>query len=629
MTRFEALRILRLNEGASADSIKKAFKKRAFETHPDRGGTAAEFLKVQAAYEILNNYAGEVLPDSALESVLSERLSDISRAFEVLYQESNSFCHRTFEEFHEALLRTIHSYESYSSLRDNAQRDITSEWSDTVKTIAGFVEERVGTIADRHDQWLQEYLRPVVLAARLQNPPYWFERIPVGSAFVLSGLALLTVASMLHNGWVGIPAVVTIGSGIALPLRYHYRFAAKRIVRGVRLSDLSKKSGLRRLDVHTDWVSEEGAGTGGGFIGASVGAIFLGPIGAAVGGALGAMFGWLIGESLTTRKEKLYQSVVREVDLRIPEMMAEFNRRLRTTEDDMVRAVKDNFGKNVRTMVKLLKSSSVPPVPVASAFSAASPASPSKVPQITVAVAMVVMVGTAICLWLSVIPIHFSRAVKEQQSAAQEQLIVTNMAATVAPAASVALQRARTENTELSPAAPSVAQSANQPTADTPEADATGASPEVSRSEVKDVPDKRAVLARAANLQPPNPGNAPAEITTVSVDSTDLSGNWHGEYTQEDTDQITKVNLQVIEDSTNVLTGTLKFDSAGNASASCAIHGVYNSQNKFMFLVLDKCQGRPPADLQGKIGFSSVEPTAREVFGVDSLHNSLLNISRQ
>jgi hypothetical protein len=43
--------ILGLQAGASTPEIKTAFKKRALETHPDRGGSAAEFRILHAAYE--------------------------------------------------------------------------------------------------------------------------------------------------------------------------------------------------------------------------------------------------------------------------------------------------------------------------------------------------------------------------------------------------------------------------------------------------------------------------------------------------------------------------------------------------------------------------------------------------
>jgi Double zinc ribbon len=114
-----------------------------------------------------------------------------------------------------------------------------------------------------------------------------------------------------------------------------------------------------------------------------------------------------------------------------------------------------------------------------------------------------------------------------------------------------------------------------------------------------------------------------------SAPARDFSGKWQGEYTNHDTNQIAKVSLQIFKDSRDLITGTLIFDSEGTNSAACAIRGVYNPQTRFMLLDVSHCKGHPPAYLPGKIGFTSVEPTDRRVFGVDPLHNSLLHISRQ
>jgi curved DNA-binding protein CbpA len=39
----------------SADVIKRAYKKKAKETHPDKGGTAEQFAKVSRAYLVLSD----------------------------------------------------------------------------------------------------------------------------------------------------------------------------------------------------------------------------------------------------------------------------------------------------------------------------------------------------------------------------------------------------------------------------------------------------------------------------------------------------------------------------------------------------------------------------------------------
>ncbi len=55
MNSFEARRILGVDAKATTDDIKNAYRRLASKNHPDKGGDAEEFKKIQAAYDKLSN----------------------------------------------------------------------------------------------------------------------------------------------------------------------------------------------------------------------------------------------------------------------------------------------------------------------------------------------------------------------------------------------------------------------------------------------------------------------------------------------------------------------------------------------------------------------------------------------
>lgn len=50
MTLNEAYRVLGLPRDATAAQVKTCYRRLVAEAHPDRGGSAAEFIRIRAAY---------------------------------------------------------------------------------------------------------------------------------------------------------------------------------------------------------------------------------------------------------------------------------------------------------------------------------------------------------------------------------------------------------------------------------------------------------------------------------------------------------------------------------------------------------------------------------------------------
>ena len=78
MTKLQARQILGLGVNFEASDLKKAYRRKAAETHPDKGGNAEDFQLVNAAYEfLLNGTADEEVMNEVGEEFFMELIKSI------------------------------------------------------------------------------------------------------------------------------------------------------------------------------------------------------------------------------------------------------------------------------------------------------------------------------------------------------------------------------------------------------------------------------------------------------------------------------------------------------------------------------------------------------------------------
>jgi hypothetical protein len=94
MNLSEAYAVLGVPSTADLKEIKAAYRKRAIETHPDKGGNAKEFIRVRAAHEIVCSFlqSPDIDNDLPIPDDLRAVIADIVRDFRSQFQQSETMC---------------------------------------------------------------------------------------------------------------------------------------------------------------------------------------------------------------------------------------------------------------------------------------------------------------------------------------------------------------------------------------------------------------------------------------------------------------------------------------------------------------------------------------------------------
>lgn len=158
----EAYEILNLSNNASTIEIRKQYLKLVMLHHPDKGGDPKDFIRIQAAYELLKSIDSSITPedfDVPIPPDLRKIIDEIVRSFREQNKEAESYCLSNFEDFRVRMLSHI-STASRSELR-NFNETFVSNWNSLVNGIFSKFNSDCRALINKYDSWFEKTMDEV------------------------------------------------------------------------------------------------------------------------------------------------------------------------------------------------------------------------------------------------------------------------------------------------------------------------------------------------------------------------------------------------------------------------------------------------------------------------------------
>lgn len=313
MTLHEAYQILGVPRGATAAQVKAAYRRQVAEAHPDRGGEAAAFIRLRAAYEILSAFLKQGRPDD--EIPIPADLRAVIDGIVAEFREHQRWAEketvtqlRVFENKMTAYIQTA----SRSELRQFSAK-FRDSWDAIISALFIKCNSRCDTILQNYESWYTQSTQAVFDDIYRKELLHFAWRRRFWEIFILLGAVAGALTVVI--GWGG-PARRWVSVGIlaaALVLAFlAYRWWAKR--------QRKTREDVKPLSV-VPFAIQEGAqfrteatlrrgrrtttamGLAGLFLGnAAAGGFALPVVGAAAGAALGGVFDRLLNPTGQMRR---------------------------------------------------------------------------------------------------------------------------------------------------------------------------------------------------------------------------------------------------------------------------------------------------------------------------------------
>lgn len=364
MTLHEAYQILGLPRVATSAQVKAAYRHLVAEAHPDRGGEAAEFIKIRAAYEILAAFLKQGPPDDdiPIPADLRAVIDSIVSEFREHQRWAESETLAQLKTFETRMVTYIQSA-SRSELR---QFSITfrNSWDAIVGALFTKCNERCDYILQDYEGWYTESTQAVFDDLYRKELLHFAWRRRFWEIFLVLGAIAGALTVVIGWGgpvrrWV---SVAMIAAAVVLAfLAYRWRARRQRKTRE-KVEPLSVVPFEIQQGAHfqTEATMRRGRrtttamGLAGMFLGNAASGGFAVPIvGAAAGAALGGVLDRLVNPTGQMRRS-MQDDLQRFMDMARPQMTGYVLEAHEQLLDSVRGRIMANYQERVKGTVKLL-----------------------------------------------------------------------------------------------------------------------------------------------------------------------------------------------------------------------------------------------------------------------------------
>jgi DnaJ domain len=370
VTLQEAYKVLGLRRDATPAQVKGAYRRLVSEAHPDRGGEAAEFIKIRAAYEILSAFLREGPPeeDIIIPSDLRDVIDRIVREFREHQLWAEAETRAQLGAFEVRMAKYIRSA-SRAELRQFSTK-FRLAWDATINALFNKCNTKCDSILQNYESWYTESTQAVfddIYRSELRGF-LWRRTFWEIFALLVAVAAALTVAvgwGEPVRRWISVAVLVT---ATVLSYVVYWWLAWRRRRTRERVEPLSvvpfqiqegarfqTESTLRRGRRNTAALGAAGMLLGS----AASGGLALPFVGAAAGAALGGALDRLVNPTGQMRL-RMQDELTRFMDMAVPQMTAYVLEVHEQLLEDLRNQIMTNYQDRVKDTVKLLTAGNHP-----------------------------------------------------------------------------------------------------------------------------------------------------------------------------------------------------------------------------------------------------------------------------